>query len=77
MQKMLELTDKLKDFFINTAKKLKSSDRRMYMSQVVELFFNKNESFAAKEMKWNTGTIRKGKNELNNAPLVDKFSQRG
>ena len=77
MQKMLELTDKLKDFFINTAKKLKSSDRRMYMSQVVELFFNKNESFAAKEMKWNRGTIRKGKNELNNAPLVDKFSQRG
>jgi hypothetical protein len=74
---MLKLTEQLKDFFIDTAKKLKNADRRMYMAQVVALFDHRNESFTAKELNWNRGTIRKGKNELKNIPLVDNFSQRG
>ena len=56
----MELTDERKTLFIETARALKGSDRRVFMARVVKLFGEGGQRLAEKELGWNRRTIRKG-----------------
>jgi hypothetical protein len=60
----MELTDELKSIFIETAKALKGSDRRIFMARVVRALGRGGQRYAEEELRWNRGTIRKGMQEL-------------
>lgn len=60
----MELTDELKDLFIETAKTLKGSDRRVFMAKVVKMLGKGGQRYAEKELGWNRRPIRKGLHEL-------------
>ena len=74
---MLKLTDDSIKWLKDSANKLKGSALRMFMAQTVQQLGRGGTSAAARELSWNRGTIRKGKQELKNDPIEDKFSQRG
>ncbi len=74
----MELTDDLKAFFIDTAEKLKGTDRRCYMAQLVKLLGRGGQQRAQDELGWDRKTIRKGLRELDSGqPIEDNFSARG
>lgn len=74
----MTLTDNMKEIFIETAKKLKGSDRRKYQAKVVRELGKGGQRFAEREFGWYRGTIRKGSIELeSNIDFVDRFSDRG
>ncbi|MEM9121537.1 MAG: ISAzo13 family transposase, partial [Cyanobacteria bacterium P01_F01_bin.56] len=56
----LELTDTLKALWQDTARRLKGTDRRQFMAQVVQALGPGGQSQAERELDWNRGTIRKG-----------------
>ncbi len=72
---MPELTNTVKEFYLKTANDLKGSAKRVFMAQVASL--HGGISFVAKEFQWCRATIQKGKKELVNGPIEDKFSARG
>jgi len=74
----MELTDELKAFFIETAKTLKGSDRRIFMARVVKALGKGGQRHAEAELGWNRRTIRKGTRELESGTCFeDNFAARG
>lgn len=73
----LELTDSLKALVKDTAERLKGTERRQFMAQVVQGLGVGGQAQAERELGWNRGTIRKGLRELTHGPIRDAFEQRG
>ena len=74
----MELTNELKRLYIDTANKLKGSDRRLFMARVAGALGYGGQSRAARELGWNRGTIRKATRELDTGQVIeDNVSARG
>ena len=74
----MELTDSLEALFIDTAKTLKGSVRRVFMARTVKELGPGGQRRAERELGWNRVTIRKGSRELESGfTCVDAFSARG
>lgn len=75
---MPEISDELKQTYIETAKALKGSDRRQFMARIVKSLGYGGQSYAAGEFGWGRNTIAKGTGELESGiPIIDNFSARG
>nr|WP_197985728.1 ISAzo13 family transposase [Leptolyngbya sp. Cla-17] len=75
---MIELKDALKALYIKTAQKLKGTDRRQFMAEVVKGLGIGGQSQAEQQLGWNRGTIRKGMRELTTGQaMVDGYSRSG
>jgi hypothetical protein len=74
----MELTDSLKALFIDTAKRLTGSARRIFMARTVQELGPGGQRRAERELGWGRPTIRKGQHELASGfSCVDAFSARG
>ena len=74
----MDLTDSLKALFIDTAKTLKGSARRVFMARTVKELGPGGQRRAERELGWNRVLIRKGTHELESGiPYKDNFSARG
>ena len=73
----LNLTGKLKDLWKDTAKRLKGTERRQFMAQVVQALGPGGQAQAERDLGRNQGTIRKGLHELEHGAIRDAFEQRG
>jgi hypothetical protein len=74
----IELTNELKETYIETAKQLKGSDRRLFMARIVRSLGRGGQRLAARELGWDRKTIRKGGHELDSGIVcIDNFSARG
>jgi len=74
----MELTDSLKTLFIETAKTLKGSARRLFMARTVSELGPGGQRRAERELGWNRETIRKGMHELASGLICqDNFAARG
>ena len=74
----MELTNTLKNIFIETAKMLKGSERRRFMAQVVKSLGKGGQRRAEAELGWHRRTIRKGMGELESGfRCYDNYSARG
>jgi hypothetical protein len=74
----MELTDSLKSVFMDTAKQLKGSARRIFMARIVKELGPGGASRAERELGWNRKTIRKGIHELESGIIcLDAFGARG
>jgi Rhodopirellula transposase DDE domain len=74
----MELTDSLKQLFIETATSLKGSARRIFMARTVRELGDGGQRRAERELGWSRVTIRKGTSELDSGvPIQDNFSARG
>lgn len=74
----MELTDTLKSLFIDTAKTLKGSARRLFMARTVKELGSGGQRRAERDLGWNRETIRKGMHELESGVVcLDNFVARG
>ncbi len=74
----MNLTDELKSLFIDTAKQLKGSARRLFMARTVKALGPGGASRAERELGWNRKTIRKGMHEIDSGIIcLDAFGARG
>ena len=74
----MELTDSLKSLFIDTAKTLKGSARRLFMARTVKELGFGGQRRAERDLGWNRETIRKGMHELEGGLIcLDNFAARG
>ena len=74
----MELTRIVKKIFIETAKTLKGSTRRLFMARVVKSLGKGGQRRAEIELRWNRRTIRKGTHELESGfRCYDNFASRG
>ena len=74
----MELRAELKTTYIETAKVLKGSDRRVFMARIVKSFGYGGQTMAEKEFGWCRNTIRKGMRELESGIAIeDNFAARG
>lgn len=73
----LALTDSLKVLLKDTATRLKGTERRQFMAQVVQSLGRGGAVQAERELGWNRGTVRKGLYELEHGLIHDAFEQRG
>jgi len=74
----MELTDSLKSLFIDTAKTLKGSARRLFMARTVKELGFGGQRRAERDLGWNRETIRKGMHELEGGLVcLDNFAARG
>lgn len=74
----MDLTDTLKSLFIDTAKNLKGSARRLFMARTVKELGPGGQRRAERELGWNRETIRKGMHELERGVVcLDNFAGRG
>ena len=74
----MELTDSLKALFIETARALKGSARRLFMARTVKELGPGGQRRAERELGWRRATIRKGTRELESGfAIVDAFALRG
>ena len=73
----MELTETLKEMFIQASNALKGAACRMFMAQVVNVLGTGGQRQAEQELGWNRGTIRKGQHELTHGPVEDRVSARG
>ena len=74
----MELTDSLKTLFIETAKRLRGHDRRIFMARAVKELGPGGQRRAERELGWNRETLRKGMRELETGlRCVDNFQARG
>lgn len=74
----MELTDSLKALFMDMAKTLKGSARRIFMARTVKELGAGGQRRAEQELGWNRVTIRKGAHELESGfTCVDAFWARG
>ena len=74
----MELTDSLKALFIDTAKVLKGSSRRLFMARTVKALGPGGQRRAERELGWNRIPIRKGTHELTSGFIcLDAFAARG
>ena len=70
----IQLTDSLKSLYVKTAQKLKGSDRREFMAEVVKDLGFAGQTIAERELGWNRRTIRKGIQELEHGmSIADSF----
>jgi hypothetical protein len=73
-----EVTDSLKSLFIETAKSLKGSARRLFMARTVKELGAGGQRRAERELGWGRMTIRKGAPELESGfTCLDAFAARG
>jgi transposase len=73
-----QLTESLKSLYVKTARKLKGSDRRQFMAEVVKGLGVGGQTLAERELGWNRRTIRKGTKELKSGqPIIDAFANSG
>ena len=74
----MELTDSLIALFIDTAKTLKGSARRIFMARTVKELGPGGQRRAERELGWSRVTIRKGTHEVDHGlRCVDNFAARG
>jgi len=74
----MDLTNSLKSLFIDTAKTLKGSARRLFMARTVRELGSGGQRRAERELGWNRATIRKGMQELEHGVIcLDNFAARG
>lgn len=74
----IQLTDSLKSLYMKTAEKLKGSDRRQFMAEVVKGLGIGGQTLAERELGWNRRTIRKGMQELlSGQPILDGYERSG
>jgi hypothetical protein len=74
----MDLSDSLKALFIETAKTLKGSARRLFIARTVTELGPGGQRRAERELGWNRETIRKGTRELQHGIVcLDNFSARG
>lgn len=72
------LTPEMKTFLNETRSKLKGSERRKFMAQVVRLMGKGGQRRAERELGWDRKTIIKGTKELDSGfDCVDHYSGRG
>ena len=77
-ESLIQLTDNLKSLYIKTAQKLKGSDRRQFMAEVVKGLGFAGQTIAERELGWNRRTIRKEIQELEHGmSIADSFHLRG
>src|SRR5919205_4510629 len=75
---LMDLSDSLKSLFIETAKSLKGSARRLFMARTVKELGPGGQRRAAHELGWGRMTIRKGMHELDSGlTCLDAYSLRG
>ncbi len=74
---MIEVNEALKTTYIETAKALKGSARRMFMARIVQALGRGGQTWAERELGWCRDTIRKGAQELETGPQADNFAARG
>jgi hypothetical protein len=75
---LIKLTENLKSLYIKTAKKLKGSERRQFMAEVVKGLGIGGQTLVERELGWNRRTIRKGIQELESGqPIIDGFERSG
>ena len=73
-----EISEDLKSLYTKTAKKLKGSDRRQFMAEVVIGLGVGGQTLAERELGWNRRTIRKGIEELKSGQaFIDGRSRSG
>jgi hypothetical protein len=74
----MDLTDTLKSLFIDTAKTLKGSARRLFMARTVKELGPGGQRRAERQLGWSRETIRKGMHELEHGVVcLDNFAARG
>lgn len=74
----MQLTDSLKSLFIDTAKSLKGSARRLFMARTIKELGPGGQRRAERELGWNRVTLRKGLRELESGfTCCDAFALRG
>ena len=74
----MELTDSLKALFVEGAKALKGSARRLFLARTVQELGKGGQRRAQRELGWCRDSIRKGTHELRcGITCCDAFSQRG
>lgn len=74
----MELTGILKKIFIETAKTLKGSARRVFMARIAKALGKGGQRRAEMELGWDRRTIRKGARELESGfRCYDNYSARG
>ena len=74
----MDVPDSLKALFIDTAKTLKGSARRLCMARTVKELGPGGQRRAERELGWSRVTIRKGTGELESGtPLQDTVAARG
>lgn len=72
----MELSEEQKQVYIETAKGLKGSARRVFMARIAKLLGSQRQ--AAREMGWQRETISKGMGELESGQAnLDNFAARG
>lgn len=75
---MSELTSEIITTYIETAKVLKGSERRIFMARIVQALGRGGQVYAERVLGWNRRTLRKGTHELTSGVrCVDNFSARG
>jgi hypothetical protein len=72
-----EVNDELKTTYIETARILKGSERRMFMARIVKALGRGSQTWAERELGWCRDTIRKGQRELEQGAIQDNFEARG
>jgi len=74
----MELMDGFKANFVETAKMLRGSQRRLFMARTVQSLGTGGQRRAEAEFGWNRVTIRKGMHELRSGiTCCDAFAARG
>lgn len=74
----MEFTDSLKTLFMETARSLKGSARRLFMARTVKELGQGGQRRAERELGWSRVTIRKGTHELDSGfTCLDAFAVRG
>lgn len=74
----MELTEALKTVFIDTARSLTGSARRLFMARVVQQLGRGGQRRAERALGWSRVTIRKGTHELTSGvTCVPAFNARG
>ncbi|MEH2273715.1 MAG: hypothetical protein V7K40_02565 [Nostoc sp.] len=63
-ESLIQLSESLRSLYIKTAQKLKGSDRRQFMAEVVKGWGRGGATIAERELGWNRRTIPKGMQEL-------------
>ena len=74
----MEFPDSLKALFMDTARSLKGSARRLFMARTVKELGPGGQRRAERELGWSRVTIRKGTHELESGfTCLDAFAARG
>lgn len=74
----MEFTDSLKALFVDTARSLQGSARRLFMARTVKELGAGGQRRAERELGWSRVTIRKGTHEFESGfTCLDAFAARG